>query len=134
MLRFHNYFINQEFSTIRNINIALNCQDFLMDTPTPALSKVNIPLREKYFLRFRKVYVAKRSSDNQGKERHPLLLICSGGFRLDTRRNSCTEMVVRHWERLPGESIGITIPGNLPKNKCGYGTWGQGLVVSTVLG
>lgn len=59
MLHFHNYFISQEFSTIRNINISLNCKDFLMDTPTLVLSKVNISLSEKYFLRFLKVYVAK---------------------------------------------------------------------------
>lgn len=59
MLHFHNYFISQEFSTIRNINISLICKDFLMDTPTLVLSKVNISLSEKYFLRFLKVYVAK---------------------------------------------------------------------------
>lgn len=59
MLYFHNYFISREFNTIRNINISLNCKGFLMDTPTLVLSEVNIPLREKYFLRFLKVYVAK---------------------------------------------------------------------------
>lgn len=35
------------------------------------------------------------------------LALCQGRFRLDTRRNFFTEMMVRHWKRLPGEALGL---------------------------
>ena len=38
-------------------------------------------------------------------------------FRPDTRKRFCTERVVRHWDRLPGEGL---VP---PARQCFRGTW-----------
>jgi len=54
-------------------------------------------------------------------------------FRLDIRKNTFTERVVRHWEQAAQGSGGVTIPEGVQKT-CRCGTSGHGLAGMVVLG
>lgn len=41
------------------------------------------------------------------------LQLRQGRFRLDVRKKKITVTVVKHWNRVPGELVGVTIPGGV---------------------
>lgn len=41
------------------------------------------------------------------------LELCKGKFRLDVGKNVFTERVVKHWDRLSGEVVGVSVPGGI---------------------